>query len=192
MPVAATETNEVGTGGGLIHLGRVMLAALAFVGLAACDVPSIRTSGDVSALNVQSVEVDTSQMAVAVEGRAFAVTREKLDADLTAAITAALASKSDPEGRPVRVDITMEQLRLAPPIERVAAGTSAATGVVSVIEVGTGAVVVPPTRVTGNSESIRAAWILGLATTQTVDKDYGGTVNGFAATTRAALFGPDE
>ena len=132
MPVAATKTHISDTGTRLMKRGRIALAALAVLSLAACEVPSIRTSGDLSALNVQSIEVDTSQMAVAVEGRTSTVTREKLDADLTAAITAALAAKSDPEARPVRVDVTMEKLRLAPPIERVAAATSSATGVISV------------------------------------------------------------
>jgi hypothetical protein len=170
----------------------VLLAGAALVTLAACAVPSIRTAGDATALNVQSVTVETSGMSVAVEGRTSTVSKEQLDDDLTAALTAALAGKSDPEGRLVTVDVTMEQFRLAPPIERVVAGTSTATGVVTVTEVGTGTVVVPPTRLTGNTESIRAAWILGLATTRTVDKDYVGTVNGFASTTRRALFGEDE
>ena len=192
MPVAATKTNISDTGMRLMKRGRIALVALAVLSLAACEVPSIRASGDLSALNVQSIEVDTSQMAVAVEGRTSTVTREKLDADLTAAITAALAAKSDPEGRRVRVDVTMEKLRLAPPIERVAAATSTATGVISVTELGTGTAIVPPTRLTGNTENIRAPWILGLATTRSVDKDYGGTVNGFAATIRKALFGEDE
>lgn len=131
-------------------------------------------------------------MAVAIEGRVSPITREQLETDMTTALTAALSSKSDPEGRPVTVSVTMEKLRLAPPIERVAAATSTATGVVTVIETGTGTVVVPPTRLTGNSENIRGIWIAGLATTRTVDKDYLGTVNGFASTTRIALFGADE
>ncbi|MFL4469965.1 hypothetical protein ACERZ8_08840 [Tateyamaria armeniaca] len=177
---------------GLGRRWRFALAAVATLGLAACEVPSIRTAGDVAALNVQSVNVDTSGMSVAVEGRAFSVSRERLDDDLTAAISAALAAQSDPDGRVVTVDVTMEQVRLAPPIERVAAGTSTATGVISVTEVGTGAVVVPPTRLTGNSENIRAAWVIGLATTRTVDIDYRGTVNGFANTTRIALFGEPD
>lgn len=170
---------------------RLALAGLALVALAACDVPSIRTAGDESALNVQTVNVDTSGMAVAVEGRTSTVSREQLDADLTAALGAALASQRDPAGRVVQVDVTMETLRLSPPIERVAAGTSTATGVVTVTEVGTGDVIVPPTRLSGNSENFRGAWVLGLATTRTVDKDYRGTVNGFANTVRIALFGPD-
>ncbi len=185
-------TLDTNVGGRFGRALRMVLAGLAFCTLAACEVPSIRTEGDASALNVRSVSVETAGMAVAVEGRTSTVTREQLDADLTAAINAALASESDPNGRPVMVNVTMETLRLSPPIERVAAGTSTATGVISVTEVGTGAVVVPPTRLTGNTENFRGAWVLGLATTRTVDKDYRGTVNGFANTVRLALFGPDE
>jgi len=168
---------------------RLALAALTVVGLAACEVPSIRTAGDVSALNVQAVNVDTAGLSSAIEGRVSTVTREQLDNDLTAALSAALSAQSDPDGRLVTVDVTMEQVRLAPPIERVAAGTSTATGVIKVTEIGTGTVVVPPTRLTGNSENFRGAWVLGLATTRTVNVDYGGTVNGFANSVRIALFG---
>jgi hypothetical protein len=171
---------------------RLGLVGLALVLLAACEVPSIRSAGDTGALNVRSVTVDTAGMAVAVDGRTSTVTREQLGTDLTAAITAALASDSDPTGRAVDVTVNMETLRLAPPIERVVAGTSSATGVISVTETGTGVAVVPPTRLTGNTENIRAAWILGLATTRTVDKDYRGTVNGFAETARQALFPTQE
>lgn len=171
---------------------RSLLTGLLFVGLAACDVPSIRTAGDASALNVQSINVDTSQLAVAVEGRESSITTAQLDTDLTAALTAALTSKNDPEGRLVQVNVTMESFRLAPPVERVVAGTSTAVGLISVTEVGTNAVIVPPTRVSGNSENFRGAWVLGLATTRSVDKDYTGTVNGFANTARTALFGPDQ
>lgn len=171
---------------------RAVIAGVAMVTLAACEVPSIRTAGDVAALNVQSVNVDTSGMAVVVEGRVSTVTREQLDADLTAAISAALAFESDPDGRVVQVDVTMEAVRLSPAIERVAAGTSTARGVISVTEVETGTVIVPPTPLSGNTENIRAAWILGLATTRSVDDDYRGTVNGFANTVRLALFPPQE
>lgn len=169
---------------------RLSLAGLALLTLAACAVPSIRSDGDASSLNVQSIEVETAGIALGVEGRTSTVTRAQIDTDFTAAITAALAAQSDPMGRPVAVNVTMERVRLAPPIERVVAGTSMATGVISVTEIGSGAVIVPPTRLTGNTENIRAAWVLGLVTTRTVDKDYIGTVNGFANTVRLALFGP--
>lgn len=168
---------------------RIVAGLVAAVFLGACEVASIRTTGDVTALNVRSVDVDTSGMDVAVSGRASPVTAQQLDDDLTAAISAALAAQSDPTGRVVRVDVVMEEVRLAPPIERVAAVTSTATGVITVTEVATGAVVVPATRVSGNTENIRAAWVLGLATTRTIDIDYRGTVNGFANTIRIALFG---
>ena len=167
---------------------RLLLAGLIFVGLAACDVPSIRTQGDTSALNVQSVKVDASNLA-AVEGRPLSVTKSQLEADFTRAISAAFAAQSDPNGRPVQVLVDLEQVRLAPPAERIVAGTSTAVGVVTVTELGTGAVIVPPTRVTGNTENFRGVSVIGLVTTASVDKDYNGTVNGFANAVRAALFG---
>ena len=167
---------------------RLLLAGLIFVGLAACDVPSIRTQGDTSTLNVQSVKVDASNLA-AVEGRPLSVTKSQLEADFRRAISAAFAAQSDPNGRAVQVLVDLEQVRLAPPAERIVAGTSTAVGVVTVTELGTGAVIVPPTRVTGNTENFRGVSVIGLVTTASVDKDYNGTVNGFANAVRAALFG---
>lgn len=189
--VAGVETHrEKARGFSAARRARLLSAGAVILLLGACTVPSIRTAGDAEALNVVAVDVDTSQMAVVVEGRSSTVTAQQLDDDLTSALTAALASSSDPAGRSVNVSVTMEQFRLAPPIERVVAGTSTATGVVSVTDAQTGDVVVAPTRMSGNTENFRAASVLGIATTRTVDKDYRGTVNGYAETARKAIF-PD-
>jgi hypothetical protein len=160
--------------------------------LAGCATPSVRTEGDTSALNVVAVSVDTSAMKVSVEGRTSPVTKEQLAADLTGYLTSSLAEKSDPNGKPVNVAIVMSKVRLAPPIERVVAGTSTAKGTVTVTEVGTDNIVVPTTEVTGNTENFRFVSVIGLATTVTVEKDYRGTLKGFATTVRTALFGPEQ
>jgi hypothetical protein len=166
------------------------LAAVALV--AACTTPSIRTAGDASALNVVSVSVETAGMDVAVTGRQSAVTKEQLDADLTAAVTAELAQGSDATGTPAEVTVVVQSVKLAPPAARIVAATSTISGTVSVTEQKTGRVIVPPTAVTGNSKSLRAVGVIGLATTQTVENDYRGTIAGFAATVRKALFGPEQ
>ncbi|MEP2890822.1 hypothetical protein [Tateyamaria sp.] len=168
---------------------RLLLAGLLCAGLAACDTPSIRTEGDTSALNVQAVTVDASGLSTGVEGRALSVSTQQLEADFMTAVSAALASKSNPEGRAVRVDVRLEQVRLAPPAERIVAGTSSATGTITVTDINSGAVVVPSSRVVGNTENFRGVSVIGLATTPSIENDYKGTVNGFANSARQALFG---
>ena len=86
----------------------------------------------------------------------------------------------------------MTEVRLAPPAERIVAGTSTAKGVLKVTEVKGKRVVVPPTAITGNTKNIRMVGLIGLVTTVSADKDYQGTVAGFADTLRKALFGAEK
>ncbi|UWR22957.1 hypothetical protein [Sulfitobacter sp. S190] len=171
---------------------RVPLALTLIAGLAACATPSIRATGDTTDLNVVSVSVDTDTMAQAVSGRASTVTKAQLDDDLTAALGAELAKASTPDGTPVTVAVTLTSVDLAPPVTRVAAAASSATGTVTVTEVGTDRTVVPATTLTGTSNSLRAPGVIGLATTQSVENDYRGTLSGFASTVRKALFGSEQ
>ena len=167
-----------------------MLTGLAAVlVLSACAVPSIRTDGDTEALDVRAVAVDAS--GVRLEGRQYSVSQSELRSDFETALSAALATGSVAGATPVRVDVTLTGLRLAPPPERIAGATSTATGIVRVTETGSDRVIVPSTEVTGNSENFRAVLGLGLVTTPGIDKDYSGTVNGFADTVRQTLFGSD-
>ena len=170
---------------------RNILAIGAIALVAGCATPSIRTAGDGTVLNVQSVSVDTSSMGTAVSGRENTTTIEQLDAHLTAAVTAELNAASDPNGVAADVSVVVESVDLAPPLTRVAAATSSITAVVTVTEQGSGRTIVPPTQLTGNTNSLRGAGAIGLATTRTVDQDYRSTLAGFASTVRAALFGSD-
>ena len=167
------------------------IVAIALVSVvSACATPSIRTAGDTTALNVMSVSVDTSQMMV--EGRTLKVTHTQLKSDMEAAVLSAVAPESDANGTPVDVAIAVSKMRLASPLARVVADTSSLTGTVRVTEVGTGREVVPATEVTGNTKNIRGAGVIGLATTVSVEKDYRGTLAGFANTVRKALFGSEQ
>ncbi len=176
-----------------MSFSRHIASGFAMAALAGCATPSIRTVGDTAALKIAAVSVDTSKMTFAVEGRKSDVSKEQLQADLEAAVSQSLAAKSDPAGIPVKVEIVMSQLRLAPPLERVVAGTSSATGQVTVTEIGQPRrVIVPPTEVVGNTNNFRAVALIGLATTASVEKDYQGTLAGFADTIRKALFGSEQ
>ncbi len=153
---------------------------------------SIRTAGDTQALNIRSVTVDTSQMTQAVTGRTSNVTVSQLDADLTAAIRASVAQASDPNGTPADLSVRVSALMLAPPASRAVGNGSSIKGVIKVTEQKTGRVIVPATELTGFSKSLRAVGAIGLATTQTVEKDYRATLSGYAETVRVALFGSDK
>ncbi len=169
----------------MIPAARHIPAAMAALALAACVAPSLETADGVGALNVAAVEVS---VAGPIVGRRAGVTADRLARDLDATLTDALARASDPEGRPVTVEVDVIEARLAPPIERVAAGTSRIRARVTVTGAD-GTIVVPPTEITGNSDTIRLVGVLGVATTPSVENDYRGTVRGFAKTVRDALFG---
>ncbi len=168
---------------------RNILAAGALALVAGCTTQFIRTQGDSAALNIRSVTVDTSNMETAVSGRELALTRTQLDADLTAALTTELSAASVPSGVASDVTVTVNSVDLAAVITRAAGATSSITAVVTVTEEGTGREIVPSTQLTGNSDALRGAGVIGLATAQTVEQDYRGTLAGFASTVREALFG---
>ena len=127
-----------------------------------------------------------------VTGRQAGIAPGQFVADLDRDLTAELQAASDPAGREVTVTVAVSEVYLAPPVERVVAGTSYIVGTV-VVDDANGQRIVPPTAVRGNSANIRLAGALGLATTQPVQKDYRGTLRGFARTVRTALFGaPDD
>ena len=168
---------------------RNILATGAIALVAGCTTQTIRTPGDSSVLNIRSVSVDTSNMESAVTGREIALTTTQLDTDLTAALTAQLSAASDPSGVASDVIVVVESVDLAPVINRAAGATSSITAVVTVTEEGTGRVIVPSAQLTGNTDSIRGAGVIGIATTRTVEQDYRGTLSGFASTVREALFG---
>jgi hypothetical protein len=174
-----------------VNIVRNIVGFCAIAVITGCTTPSIRTAGDISAINVASISVETSGMDVAVTGRTSDVTKAQLDTDLTAALATELAQVSDPAGAKADVTVVVETLELAAPLTRVVAATSSITGIVTVTEQKTGRVIVPATHLSGNSNSLRAAGVGGLVTIQTVEKDYQGTLKGFSVTVRKALFGSE-
>jgi hypothetical protein len=170
------------------HMFAVALAAT----VSGCTTPSIRTAADTSALNIVSVSIDTSETDFDDGGRAVTRTPAQFEADLTAALMTELEPVSHSGGTPVEVKVKITQLRLAPPIERFVAGTSYLASLVSVVETGSGRVVVPETEVSGNTDNFRFVGLVGLVTTVSVEDDYRGTLRGYAKTVREALFGPQQ
>ncbi len=170
-------------------------AVLALGALTACVQPSLETVEGEGALNVTAVEVtvaeDAAQEDTVITGRQAGIRPEQFVPDLDAELTAALTEASDPSGAAVTVLVTVNQVYLAPPVERVVAGTSYIRGTVEVTGVD-GRTVVRPTSVQGNSDNIRLVGALGLVTTQSVQNDYRGTLRGFAKTVRNALFGAPD
>ena len=169
-------------------LGRHIFIGIASVSLAACTTV-VDQSENLGALRVEAVTVDTSS--AVIEGRELQITPAAVSQLFEAEIRNSVARSSDPNGTPVNVDVVMTQIRLAPPLERVVAGTSTATGTLTVANAETGERLSPPTSVTGNSDNLRAAGVVALATTVTPEEDYRGTVRGFAEAIRQTLFGSE-
>jgi hypothetical protein len=156
--------------------------------LAACTTV-VDQSDSLGALRVDAVTVDASS--AIIEGRELQMTSAAVSQLFEAEIVNVVAQSSDPNGTPARVDVVMTQIRLAPPLERVVAGTSTATGILTVSHAETGERLAPSTPVTGTSENIRAAGVIALATTVAPEEDYRGTVRGFAEAIRQTLFGSE-
>jgi hypothetical protein len=175
---------------------RQIPAVLAIAVLPACVSSSFETPDTLGALNVTSVEVavtdgSTGGGASVISGRSSVVSPAQFVADLDANLTAALRAASDPSGTPATVRVAVSEVYLAPPLERVVAGTSYIAGTVSVT--GTdGRVLIAPTLVRGNTSNIRLAGTFGLLTTPSLDNDYRGTLRGFVGTVRDALFGSPD
>ncbi len=169
-------------------LGRHIFIGVASMSLAACTTV-VDQSDSLGALRVDAVTVDASS--AIIEGRELQMTSAAVSQLFEAEIVNAVAQSSDPNGTPAKVDVVMTQIRLAPPLERVVAGTSTATGILTVSHAETGERLVPSTSVTGTSENIRAAGVIALATTVTPEEDYRGTVRGFAEAIRQTLFGSE-
>ena len=174
---------------------RLIPAVLACGFLAACVTPSLETADGTGALNVTDVNVQVAAGAAqgdtVVTGRQAGITPGQFVAELDRDLTAELAAASDPAGQDVTVTVVVSEVYLAPPVERVVAGTSYIVGTVTVDDAN-GQPIVPPTAVRGNSDNIRLVGALGLATTQSVQNDYRGTLRGFAKTVRTAIFGAPD
>jgi hypothetical protein len=171
-------------------------AVLAVTALPACVSSSFATPDTLGALTVTSVDVTvtgggTGDGGSIVSGRSGVVSPAQFVADLDANLTAALTAASDPAGTPATVTVAVSEVYLAPPLERVVAGTSFIAGTVSVTGAD-GSILVPPTPVRGNTSNIRLAGTFGLLTTPSLDNDYRGTLRGFVGTVRDALFGTPE
>ena len=174
---------------------RHILAVVAIAALAACSSASLDTVNVEGGLNVTDVVVsvagDAATAETVVAGRQAGIAPGQFRADMRSELLSVLAEASDPAGTPVTVQVTVNEVYLAPPVERVVAGTSYIRGAVQVTDQ-QGRTVVRPSAVRGNTENIRLAGAFGLATTRSVQADYRGTLRGFAKTVRNALFGAPD
>ncbi len=170
-------------------------AILAMAAIAGCVQQPLETVNVDGGLNVTEVTIavagDAASSQTVVTGRQAGIQSGQFRSDLDAELTSVLGQASDPAGTPVTVEVTVTEVYLAPPVERVVAGTSYIRGAVQVTDQ-QGRIVVRPTSVRGNTENIRLAGAFGLATTRSVQADYRGTLRGFAKTVRDALFGAPD
>ena len=159
--------------------------------LSACDAPapSAQAAGP-AAVVARSVTVDTSGFA-GIEGRDFVRSPATVGADLTRALERDL-SRSGVAGT---ADVTFElsSVRLTSPVGAATfAGASRISGVLTVRDSETGAVIFGPEAVEGTSETLRIPGAIGVVTSPTAEADYQQTVDGFAADINDLLNGSES
>ncbi len=177
----------------MVRFLRSFIAVTALAVAAACtNVTDLsRTDADPGPLQLNAVKVDASGLEVVIsEGRTVKRTRAQLEQDLTAAITREALLLSDPNGLLADVNVTIEKVYLAPLVERVVAGSSYIEGTVSVTNAADGSIIIAPTQVIGNSDTLRAIGALGAVgalANADVETDYQNSIDGYAKALIASL-----
>jgi hypothetical protein len=175
-----------------VYNKRTFVGIAAAALLAACsNVTDIdRANKDTGPLKLNAVNVDTSAMTIVSEGRTVNRTKAQLASDLRAAITREAQSYSNPNGLPADVNVTVEKLHLATIVDRVVAGTSYVESTISVVDAADGSVIIAPTKVKGNEETLRGFGSLGAAgavQNASVETDYKNAIDGYAKALIASI-----
>lgn len=166
------------------------LAVVALV--AACTNVTTLSRAEVNPkqLKLNDVNVDASGLELVAEGRTIKKTRDQLEQDLAAAITRIALERSDPNGRPADVNVTVDKVFLAPLADRAMAANSFIESTISVTDAASGAIIIAPTQVKGNADTLRAIGALGAVgalLNADVETDYQNAVNGYAKSLIASL-----
>ena len=138
---------------------RVFLAGAIFALLAACETEPLVDSTVSSGIVPRNIVVDTSEIA-GIEGRDLVVAPSQLSAAILIARGASVAFLQ-----------------------------SNVQAILQVKDVASGADIIPPTAITGNSEQLRLGGAIGVITAPNADVDYQQTIRGFAAAVRMRIFG---
>ncbi|WP_299146877.1 hypothetical protein [uncultured Tateyamaria sp.] len=169
----------------LENIRRLSLMLVLFV-VAACTQPVLQ-EGTPQTFVVRNVTVDSTSF-TGVSGREISVPTAQVVADVQGALETALAR---PGEQTADVLVQLTSVKLTSPGSAAAfGGNSRITAVLSVRDVNTGEVLIPPTQITGFSEFTRVPGVIGAATSPSAGNDYRQTVDGFAASVRNQIYGP--
>ncbi|WP_127112810.1 hypothetical protein [Shimia sediminis] len=141
-------------------------------------------------LKLNDVNVDASGLELVAEGRTITKTRAELEQDLADAIRRIASERSDPDGAPADINVTVDKLYLVPLVERAVAGNSYVESTISVTDAASGAIIVAPTTVKGNADTLRAIGALGAVgalLNADVETDYQNAIKGYAKSLIASL-----
>ena len=165
---------------------RIFAALSLFIFMAACEPVVLVDETRSQSLVVGSVDIDVSQFA-GLKGREFKLPPEQVAADIERELRAVLTRSGAPNAD---LKLVVTDFRLVSPGQAFAlGGQSSITGMLSVVDRATGAVIVPPTKVVGLSEQLRLGGVIGAVTSPAADKDYRQTLRGFAASIHQQLYG---
>ena len=176
----------------MIRFSRCVMALAAVALIAGCTKVTTLSRADVNPrqLKLNDVIVDASGLELVAEGRTITKTRDQLEQDLAAAITRLALERSDPNGTPADVNVTIDKLFLAPLADRAMAANSFIESTISVTDAASGAIIIAPTQVKGNADTLRAIGALGAVgalLNADVETDYQNAVNGYAKSLIASL-----
>ncbi len=139
---------------------------------------------------VKSVNVDTSRVAGIEGGRKIERSRKQMEQDVRSVVMAALAPHNKEGGRPVNVDIRVDQVRLSKATENAFFGASQMKGAATLVDASTGKVVHNLGEIESTADGFRIpVGLMGVLTTKTPDKDYQQTLAGFAHKVERGIYG---
>lgn len=165
-----------------------LLAGLSLVLLSGCVQPLVDAETQ-QKLVVGKVTVDVSAIQPIGGGREITLTRQQIERDLTRALSAQMIRPG--QGRPnARVAVKVDEIWLVSRGQSfITGGKSTIRGTITVTDLASGKQILPQTEVFGMNEGFRLNGVIGALTAPEPQKDYEGTVEGFAHQVAVRLLG---
>ncbi len=170
----------------------LFIAGVCLLALAGCVQPLVDAETQ-KKLVVGKVTVDASAIQPIGGGREITLTRQQIEQDLTAALSSQMIRPG--QGRPnARVAVQVDEVWLVSRGQSfITGGKSNIRGTMTVTDLASGKQILPPTKVFGMNEGFRLNGVIGALTAPEPEKDYAGTVAGFAHQVAVQLLGePDK
>jgi|GEM_PF-5278507 len=168
---------------------KAIFAIFAALLLSACASGPLIDPEVSSRMVVQEIAVTTPNLS-GVSGRSISVPNNQVQSDISRALAARMQGRGMPGGNPVRVDVDVDRVSLVSPGQSLLiGGVSSVSATVSVVDLSTGGVLLPETKMTSSSDGWAPGGIVGAASRGSAQEDYRKTVASFANTVAQRLLG---